>query len=270
MIEPYNELKILYTASYNIIGNKLKDHTTTGLIEINRNNITEYTKNSDQYGLEIGNKIFGVFQNDFNQTQNLFYYNILREKIDFTFVKKEINLIDPKVIIQTKYKKWETTDEKLFGKKFSTFLNLYIKGLNQTINFESEPSIILNSEAKKYYALKKIEDQVLIKNVNYEVSSITQTEYSHTKNVVKESLNGVKGILFNPLNKGNVIFNRKINYNSNLININYSVSDKYIDSYKINNLNFSEKLFNNVVIEYNIDELIKIGINNKVKIIEFI
>ncbi|AUM62955.1 hypothetical protein [Spiroplasma monobiae] len=269
-VDDQQELFISYSASYNVEGYNLKPHTNYGGIEIDRRNLTQHNHSKNRSLLTIANLAYGYINYDFNNKYKRNYFDLLRNDIEIMVESRNLNTIDPVMIIQNKYSLWNDMDISFLGKNMNDFFKLYLNGLNRTESLTSTPKIKSNSNYGDYYNIKKITDTVKQENGKFLIINSNQTSYSFSKNLVEDSEYGNDGIIWNPLYKNPITYNRTIDFNSRNLSLDYINEDVNTDIY---NIEFCKNLVKDKydhLIVYKISELNDIGWKNKERIINYI
>ncbi|AUB32045.1 hypothetical protein [Spiroplasma floricola] len=270
LIEDQQQIFISYSASYDVQGFELKPHTNYGSIEIDRRNLTQHKYEENQCTITIANLAYSYINYDFNFKYKRNYFELLRNDIKIKTYSRYSNTIDPIMTLENKYSLWDYLDLSILGNKMTSFLKLYLKGLNRTEFLTSTPKLKSDSNFGSYYNVKKVIDEVKQKEDNYEIVSLNRTKYLFTKNIVEDSEVGTKGILWNPLYNNSIIYSRFINLNSRYFLVDYTYDNFENDIYKINYSYDKVNKKYTYLINYKIEELNNIGWKNKERIINYI
>ncbi|QHX36969.1 hypothetical protein [Spiroplasma sp. BIUS-1] len=269
-IEDQQEVFITYSASYNVLGEKIKPHNNFGSIEIDRRNLTQYNYNKADAKITIANLAYGYLNYDFNNKYKRHYFDLLRNDIELKMKQRSANTIDPIMEVKSVYSSWNYLDQSTLGNKMNTFLELFLKGLNRTEAMTSTAKLKSDFNFKEHYDIKKLNDNITQYTEGFTVKSTNKTSYSFPKNTVEENDSGTEGIVWNPLYKNNLIYNRVIDLNSRVFSIDYVNENLKEDMYKIDYSEQTSNLKYKTVIKTKIADLNAIGWKNKERIINYI
>ncbi|AKX33804.1 hypothetical protein SLITO_v1c01380 [Spiroplasma litorale] len=235
--------------------------SNSGKITINLiSSLNNIVLNDFEKNITIYNKVTAFLNNTLSYGHENNYMELVQEDLHFQHNQKQYNLIDQDFYFNSVYKKnYENNLKDLFGEKTFSFLENYLKRINSSDVATVESEIISNKDFNKFYNIKKFDENISTLNNSFSLSLANKTSFKYPENIVEDCKGDwcEKGIVYNPLHKGDLIFNKKITYNGLKFQINYLY--KGLNIYKtLTSSSNVNKLFN-----YNYNYLIDLSIFNK-------